>query len=335
MKSLLITAGLAVGCLGSAYAQQAPLRGTILDAQTQQPLPGVTIVVPGTSTGTTTDASGRFALAVPSGTREVTVSLMGYNAQKVKVSGADNALTVRLEAAPVNLQGVVVSASREQEKRTEAPVAISQIAPQLIADTKATAPYQLLNKVAGVYMVNLGNEQHMMAIRQPISTNAVYLYLEDGLPIRPIGIFNHNALYEINQAGVRSIEVVKGPASSLYGSNAIGGAINFLTQRPTPVPTAGVSVQGDGFGYRRVDASASSGYTQAATRRANAIAGKTIRTLTSSRGRCGPTTPSARARGSSAWAPTITSTPKRPAPSTAPTSTAAATRATTASPTAW
>ncbi|MFD1873263.1 TonB-dependent receptor domain-containing protein [Hymenobacter bucti] len=257
MKSFFITTGLAVGCLGSAYAQQAPLRGTILDAQTQQPLPGVTVVVPGTSTGTTTDAGGRFALAVPTGTREVTVSLMGYNAQKVRVPSADNALTVRLEAAPVNLQGVVVSASREQEKRTEAPVAISQIASQLIADTKATAPYQLLNKVAGVYMVNLGNEQHMMAIRQPISTNAVYLYLEDGLPIRPIGIFNHNALYEINQAGVRSIEVVKGPASSLYGSNAIGGAVNFLTQRPTPVPTAGVSVQGDGFGYRRLDASAS------------------------------------------------------------------------------
>jgi iron complex outermembrane receptor protein len=91
MKLLTITAGLAVGCLGSAYAQQAPLRGSILDAQTQQPLPGVTIVVPGTSTGTTTDASGRFTLAVPNGTREVTVSLMGYNAQKVRVSGADNA----------------------------------------------------------------------------------------------------------------------------------------------------------------------------------------------------------------------------------------------------
>ena len=257
MKSPFITAGLAVASLGSAYAQQAPLRGTILDAQTQQALPGVTVLVLGTSTGTTTDASGHFALAVPAAAREVTISFIGYNAQKAKIPADGSALTVRLEAAPVTLQGVVVSASREQEKRTEAPVAISQISPQLIADTKATAPYQLLNKVAGVYMVNLGNEQHMMAIRQPISTNAVYLYLEDGLPIRPIGIFNHNALYEINQAGVRGIEVVKGPASSLYGSNAIGGAINFLTQRPTPVPTAGVSVQGDNFGYRRVDASAS------------------------------------------------------------------------------
>ncbi len=257
MKSIVWMTGLAAASLGSAYAQQAAVRGTILDAQSQQPLPGVSVVVPGTTVGTATDASGRFALALPAGARELLISFVGYNAQQVRVPADGRPLTVRLEAAPVSLQGVVVSASREQERRTEAPVAIGQVAAQLIADTKATAPYQLLNKIAGVYMVDLGNEQHMMAIRQPISTNAVYLYLEDGLPIRPIGIFNHNALYEINQAGVRSVEVVKGPASSLYGSNAIGGAVNFLTQRPTPLPTAGVSVQGDNFGYRRLDAHAS------------------------------------------------------------------------------
>ncbi|QKG57067.1 TonB-dependent receptor [Hymenobacter sp. BRD128] len=257
MKGIFMGAGLAVASLVSAQAQQAAVRGTVLDAQSQQPLPGVTVVAPGTGAGTTTDASGRFVLELPAAGRELTISFIGYNTQQVRVPATGHALTVRLEAAPVSLQGVVVSGSREQERRTETPVAISQLSPQLLADTKATAPYQLLNKVAGVYMVDLGAEQHMMAIRQPITTNAVYLYLEDGLPIRPIGIFNHNALYEINQAGVRSIEVVKGPASSLYGSNAIGGAVNFLTKQPTPLPTVGASVQGDNFGYRRVDASAS------------------------------------------------------------------------------
>lgn len=257
MNGIFMGAGLAVASLVSAQAQQAAVRGTILDAQSQQPLPGVSVVAPGTGAGTTTDASGRFVLAAPADSRELTISFIGYSTQQVRVPAGGQALTVRLEAAPVSLQGVVVSGSREQERRTETPVAISQVSAQLIADTKATAPYQLLNKVAGVYMVDMGAEQHMMAIRQPISTNAVYLYLEDGLPIRPIGIFNHNALYEINQAGVRNIEVVKGPASSLYGSNAIGGAVNFLTKQPTPLPTVGASVQGDNFGYRRVDASAS------------------------------------------------------------------------------
>jgi len=66
-----------------------------------------------------------------------------------------------------------------------------------------------------------------MGIRQPISTNAVYQYLEDGIPIRPLGVFNHNSLNEMNLAGSESVEVVKGAASSLYGSNAVGGAVNF------------------------------------------------------------------------------------------------------------
>lgn len=123
-------------------------------------------------------------------------------------------------------------------------------------DTRAASLYQLLNKVPGVYMVNLGNEQHTMSIRQPVTYNALYLYLEDGLPIRPTGIFNHNALYEINMNGVRDIEVIKGPASSLYGSNAIGGAVNFISQVPQTAEGERISVQGDGYHYYRADADA-------------------------------------------------------------------------------
>ena len=101
-------------------------------------------------------------------------------------------------------------------------------------------------------MVNLNNEQHAMAIRQPMSFSAYYLYLEDGLPIRPMGVFNHNALLEVNQFAISSIEVVKGPVSSIYGPEAVGGAVNFISQRPTAVPTARVGVQFNDYGFRRV-----------------------------------------------------------------------------------
>ncbi len=56
----------------------------------------------------------------------------------------------------------------------------------------------IINRIPGVFWIDLGNEQHSMSIRQPISTNAVYQYLEDGIPIRPLGVFNHNALNEKN-----------------------------------------------------------------------------------------------------------------------------------------
>jgi len=90
------------------------------------------------------------------------------------------------------------------------------------------------------------------------STNAVYQYLEDGIPIRPLGVFNHNSLNEMNLAGTDSVEVVKGAASSLYGSNAVGGAINFLTAAPSRTPLASVGVRDDNTaGFTRYDTAAS------------------------------------------------------------------------------
>ena len=97
----------------------------------------------------------------------------------------------------------------------------------------STHPADIANKVAGVHVVNLGGEGHMTSIRQPISTGGLYLYLEDGLPTRPAGFFNHNALYEVNVPQAGALEITKGPGSSLYGSEAIGGVVNIITE-PSP-----------------------------------------------------------------------------------------------------
>jgi outer membrane receptor protein involved in Fe transport len=80
----------------------------------------------------------------------------------------------------------------------------------------------------------------------------VYLYLEDGIPTRSTGFFNHNALYEVNLPQAGGIEVLKGPGTALYGSDAIGGVVNALT-RPAPVtPGAEATVEGGANGYRRL-----------------------------------------------------------------------------------
>lgn len=151
------------------------------------------------------------------------------------------------------LDRVVVTAGHLQKKRTEAPVSISQLSYRELNETRAATPAQLLNKAAGVFAVNLGNEQHSMSIRQPLSFKSLFLYLEDGIPIRPAGVFNHNALIEMNMAALEEIEVVKGPASASYGSDAIGGSINFLSGEAPPRPEAWISVRGDNQGYRRLD----------------------------------------------------------------------------------
>lgn len=236
--------------ISSAYSQA--ISGTVIDAITHEALSGVVITTPNATL--TTDSKGYYNSA--QAPLSIQFSKTGYNTFKVYFIDhkPNDKLDVALTTSTVSLQQVIVSASREGQARQDAPMAVSKINSVQIQDTKAPALYQLLNKVAGVYMVNLGNEQHTMAIRQPITYNALYLYMEDGIPIRPTGIFNHNSLYEINMSGVKDIEVIKGPASSLYGSNAIGGAVNFITQGPPSGYAANVSLQGDSYHYRRVDA---------------------------------------------------------------------------------
>lgn len=153
------------------------------------------------------------------------------------------------------LTPVVVSASKFKEKRTQAPIAISILSNKIIQEAKAQRIDFLLNKVSGVFMPTIGNEQHMMSIRQPISLKGLYLYLEDGIPIRTSGLFSSNALIEINTANINSIEVIKGPASALYGAEAIGGVVNFLSN-PVPDSTiALLSAQLNNIGFNKIDLS--------------------------------------------------------------------------------
>lgn len=161
------------------------------------------------------------------------------------------------------LDTIVVTASREGESINNTPAAISKINNKDIEAKHATFIGQLVNQTPGVLMNDLGNEQHMMSIRQPITTSAVYQYLEDGISIRPVGVFNHNALYEVNLAGIDSIEILRGPASSLYGSNAIGGTINFLTKAPSLTPTADLGISSSSEGYRRLEVGASNTFDTA------------------------------------------------------------------------
>jgi iron complex outermembrane recepter protein len=91
--------------------------------------------------------------------------------------------------------------------------------------------YSILNNVTGVYMVDMGNEQHAMSIRLPINYSPLYNYLEDGIPLRPVGIFNNNELLEVNRFALQKIEIIKGPFSSGYGAHSIGASVNSIQKK--------------------------------------------------------------------------------------------------------
>ncbi|MES2795906.1 MAG: TonB-dependent receptor [Bacteroidota bacterium] len=147
------------------------------------------------------------------------------------------------------LNPVIISANRQATFRSEAPISIFQLNSQKIKETNANLLTELLNKVPGVVMASFNHEQHTIAIRQPIGLNPYFLYLEDGIPIRPMGIFQNNGLIEINQSAIENIEVIKGPSSSLYGPEAAGGAINFNSINSSEKNLYSIGFQHDSFGY--------------------------------------------------------------------------------------
>lgn len=162
---------------------------------------------------------------------------------------------------PSALNVVTITGSREKTLLLQTPASVGVISAQDIQRTGPMHPQQILGQVPGVAIAVTNGEGHSTAIRQPFTTSPLYLYLEDGIPIRATGFFNHNALYEVNLAQAGGIEVVKGPGSALYGSDAIGGTVNILTKVPSSKPGLSVSGEAGSFGWRRllVDGSTATG----------------------------------------------------------------------------
>lgn len=235
------------------YAQQA-YKGKIVD-NSNTPLLGATIIESGNiKNGVMSDEHGAFSITLQN-TSIVTISFLGYITKQVSLTGTFN--TIKLIEDNVILEEVLVtSASREIQMRSEVPGSIATINARTIKETKAFGIDQLVNQVPGVYMSTsraASNEQHFMAVRSPISTKALFLYLEDGIQIRPTSVFNHNALLEMNTTSFGRVEVLKGPASSIYGSEAIGGSFNFITKNPSEKLSGSIGFQTNDLGLTRYE----------------------------------------------------------------------------------
>ncbi|CAM3501266.1 TonB-dependent receptor [Aquirufa ecclesiirivi] len=230
----------------ASNAQQHTFK--ILNTITQEPIIGASLSHSNKIIALTNER-GEFILSSIQATDDYQISSLGF--QSLKMKGSDLKSVIHLEEASLDLATVVVTASRQAAVRTETPVAIHKISASLMQDTKAIQLTEIINKVPGVVMLNYNNEQHAMGIRQPFGTSPYFLYMEDGLPLRPLGVFNHNALIEANLQGLNSVEVIKGPASSLYGPEAVGGAINLISKMAPGIPTVSIGFQADEWGYLR------------------------------------------------------------------------------------
>lgn len=245
----------------AAAQQTGVIAGTVVSWDTGQPISGVSVIVEGTQRGTLTNEQGSFRItSVPVGEREVVTQRVGFGTTRrlVEVSGSGTTtLEMRLSEQAVLLPELVASATREARRLAETATSVGVVSAEELRETKPTHPADVLQRVPGVWVNVTGGEGHMTSIRMPKTSDPVYLFLEDGVPTRSTGFFNHNALYEVNLPQSERVEVLKGPATALYGSDAIGGIINVETRAPTFSPTAELYAEGGANGWGRALASVS------------------------------------------------------------------------------
>lgn len=119
-----------------------------------------------------------------------------------------------------------------------------------LAEIRPNHLHEALVRVPGVWVVRGSGQEHLTAIRSAVLTGAgacgEFLYLEDGLPIRPAGFCNINNLFEVNAEQAAAVEVWRGPSSALLGGNALHGAINVVTPSPRG---ARLGLEGGAYGY--------------------------------------------------------------------------------------
>ncbi len=261
LSVLSVLAALVLLTPGGAEAQfRGIVQGTVT-TKTGVPVAGASVALGAPARLTRTDSAGRYAFEdVPLGDQRIEFRALGFK-PAVRLAAVTSTDPVRmdvvLETSVVTLPDVVVSTTRDARLASRTAMSVEVIGSSEIAETRAHHPADIVNRAPGVYVSNAGGEGHFTAIRQPISTKALYAYLEDGVPTRSTGFFNHNALYEVNLPQAGRIEVIKGPGSAIYGSDAIGGVVNSFTREPSTTPEAELFVEGGSAAYLRALGTAS------------------------------------------------------------------------------
>jgi TonB-linked SusC/RagA family outer membrane protein len=245
-KTLFIFLLLCTALLQRVAAQDRTISGKVIDRSTNEGLPGVTVIVPGTTIGAATNSDGSFSLSVPASATELRFSSVGYVAIQQPIGTGSN-FTVSLVTDTKQLNEVVVTAlGIDKDKKTLGYATQTIEAAQLTQGRDRSVLNSLQGKVAGVQINNASGgvgSSTRVVIRgnKSFTGNNQPLYVVDGIPIDNSsvgtgdnlnnGVDTGNRANDINPEDVESINILKGPAATvLYGSRAANGVIVITTK---------------------------------------------------------------------------------------------------------
>lgn len=207
---------------------QEQIQGTVTDASTGEPLPGVNIAVKGTTTGTSTDQDGAYELNVPSLQDTLVFSFIGYQAQEIPIQGRT---TVDVSLKPLTIAGdeVVVIGYGTVQKRDLTGSVSSVSEEDFNTGAQANVDQLIQGRVPGVHMTQTSGEPGARASIRIRGTNSITagnepLYVIDGMPGAPLN--------SLDPGDIESIEILKdASATAIYGSRGANGVILITTKQ--------------------------------------------------------------------------------------------------------
>ena len=217
---------------GTMMAQE--LSGTIIDAETDEPLFGASVVLTGTAVGATTDFDGKFKFNVGKQPPfQVTVSYIGYQKQELQVTSFAP-LKIILETDAVMLEGVVVSDVRVSAKQKESALTVESMDIIAIKETPAANFYDGLGNLKGVDLTAASIGFKVINTRGFNSTSPVRsLQVIDGVDNQSPGLnFSLGNFLGSSELDVLKVDIVQGASSAFYGPNAFNGVIDMKTKSP-------------------------------------------------------------------------------------------------------
>jgi iron complex outermembrane recepter protein len=210
--------------------------GTVGDASNGKPLPGATVAIVGTTTGTVTDTDGRFSLDIPTVPVTIEVRFAGYAPRRLSISANRSPFAIELQPKSLALDGVTVSAFATARPLLETAGSIAVISTPAIERSQNLSLAPALNSIAGVRMEESGYGGSSRVsirgslLRAPFGIRNVKMYWNDIPLTDPSG--STSRFNSLDASDIGRIEVIKGPGGSLYGAGT-GGVMILESRRPT------------------------------------------------------------------------------------------------------
>lgn len=237
--SALLCPGLILLLCLPVFAQQR-IEGTLTDAVSKAPVKGVTVYLPELHSGTISGADGTYHLDhLPSGNFNIQFSYIGYETKilSVLISNATLELSVELVRTDIETQEVVIYGTQNSGIK-ETPKNISAMSQEVMRESGSLSLSDAVSKMPGMSQLSTGN-----GISKPVIRGLYGNRIQTVL----LGIRFDNQQWQdehglgLTDVGVDRIEMIKGPAALEYGSEAMGGVLNIIEEKPAPVGT----VEGD------------------------------------------------------------------------------------------